>query len=218
MKIAVIGLGSVGLPLAFQFAQSGVRVLGLDVDTSKVDLLNQGKSYVENIASETVARIVKSGSFSASSDFSRIREVSAIIICVPAQLNRNCEPDSSYVNEPGKSIARHLKRGMLVVLESITYFGKTDEELREVLEIGSGLNAGKDFHFAFLVPRENPSSPDGQVGIIPKFIAGYTQDCLQKALELYSLGMRQVVPLPSCRVAEEAKIPENTSQGVKIAS
>src|SRR4051812_23310700 len=114
MKIAVIGLGYVGLPLSFQFARSGVTVLGLDIDTSKVDLLNQGRSYIKHIPSEAVAEIMKSGAFSASTDFSRIREVSAMIICVPTPLNKNREPDISYILETGKNIARYLKKGMLV--------------------------------------------------------------------------------------------------------
>src|SRR6266436_141963 len=149
MKIAVIGLGYVGLPLSFQFARSGVTVLGLDIDTNKVDALNQGKSYIKHISAESVADATKSGAFSASTDFSRIKEVSAIIICVPTPLNKNREPDISYILDTGKNIARHLKKGTLVVLESTTYPGTTDEDLREVLEIGSGLEAGRDFeHFA----------------------------------------------------------------------
>src|ERR1041385_8097569 len=118
MKIAVIGLGYVGLPLSFQFARSGVDVLGLDIDTAKVDLLNQGQSYIKHISPQAVSEIVRSGSFSASSDFSRIREVSAVIICVPTPLNKNREPDISYILETGKNIARYLQRDMLVVLES----------------------------------------------------------------------------------------------------
>src|SRR5437762_10633108 len=146
MKIAVIGLGYVGLPLSFQFARSGITVLGLDIDTAKVDSLNQGKSYIKHISSESVAEIVRSGGFSASSDFSRIREVSAIIICVPTPLNKNREPDISYILETGHNIARHLQKGMLVVLESTTYPGTTDSDLREVLEIGSVLELGRHCH------------------------------------------------------------------------
>jgi UDP-N-acetyl-D-glucosamine dehydrogenase len=138
MKIAVIGLGYVGLPLSFQFAKSGVAVLGLDIDTAKVDALNQGKSYIKHIPSEAVGEVVRSGTFSASSDFSRIREVQAIVICVPTPLNKNREPDISYILDTGRSVARYLQKGMLVVLESTTYPGTTDEDLREVLEIGSG--------------------------------------------------------------------------------
>ena len=217
MKIAIVGLGYVGLPLSFQFARSGMTVLGLDIDTSKVDSLNQGKSYIKHIPSESVAEIVRSGDFSASSDFSRIREVEAIIICVPTPLNKNREPDISYILETGKNIGRYLKRGTLVVLESTTYPGTTDENLREVLEIGSGLEAGRDFHLAFSPEREDPGNPDSKVAIIPKVVGGYTPACLQKAVELYAKAVKTVVPVSSCRVAEATKLLENTIRGVNIA-
>lgn len=217
MKIAVVGLGYVGLPLSFQFARSGVSVLGLDIDTAKVDLLNQGKSYIKHIPSEMVAEAVRSGSFSPTSDFSRIREVNAIVICVPTPLNKNREPDISYILDTGKNIARYLQKGMLVVLESTTYPGTTDEDLREVLEIGSGLEAGRDFHLAFSPEREDPGNPDSKVAVIPKVVGGFTPACLQKAVELYSLAVKTVVPVSSCRVAEAAKLLENTFRGVNIA-
>src|ERR1051325_10046025 len=217
MKIAVIGLGYVGLPLSFQFARSGVTVLGLDIDTNKVDALNQGKSYIKHISSESVVEATKSGAFSASTDFSRIKEVSSIIICVPTPLNKNREPDISYILDTGKNIARHLQKGMLVVLESTTYPGTTDQDLREVLEIGSGLEAGKDFYLAFSPEREDPGNPDSKVATIPKEVGGYTPACLEKAKHLYSQAIKTLVPVSSCRIAEAAKLLENTFRGVNIA-
>jgi len=217
MKTAIVGLGYVGLPLSLQFARSGVTVLGLDIDTSKVDLLNQGKSFIKHIAPETVAEAVKNGTFSASSDFSRIREVNAIIICVPTPLNKNREPDISYIVDTGKAIARHLQKGTLVVLESTTYPGTTDEDLREVLEIGSGLEAGKDFHLAFSPEREDPGNPDSKVATIPKVVGGFTPACLAKATELYSKAIKTIVPVSSCRAAEATKLLENTFRSVNIA-
>jgi UDP-N-acetyl-D-glucosamine dehydrogenase len=217
MKIAVIGLGYVGLPLSFQFARSGVTVLGLDIDTAKVDALNQGRSYIKHIPSESVVEVMRSGTFSASSDFSRLHEVSAIIICVPTPLNKNREPDISYILDTGRSIARHLERGMLVVLESTTYPGTTDEDLREVLEIGSGLEAGRDFNLAFSPEREDPGNPDSKVALIPKVVGGYTPACLEKAVALYSKAVKTVIPVSSCRVAEATKLLENTFRGVNIA-
>jgi UDP-N-acetyl-D-glucosamine dehydrogenase len=217
MKIAIIGLGYVGLPLSFQFARSGVTVIGLDIDTTKVDALNQGRSYIKHIESATVAEHVKSGSFSASSDFSRIAEVTAIIICVPTPLNKNREPDISYILDTGKNIARHLQKGMLVVLESTTYPGTTDEDLRAVLEIGSGLEAGRDFHLAFSPEREDPGNPNSQVAVIPKVVGGFTPVCLEKAIAVYSKAVKTLVPVSSCRVAEAAKLLENTFRGVNIA-
>src|SRR5215813_7565473 len=190
MKIAVIGLGYVGLPLSFQFARSGVVVLGVDIDTTKVDALNAGRSYIKHIPSEAVAEATRSGSFSATSDFSRISEVSAVIICVPTPLNKNREPDISYILDTGKSIARYLSPGMLVVLESTTYPGTTDEDLRAVLEVGSGLQAGKDFHLAFSPEREDPGNPDSKVAVIPKVVGGYTPACLERAKALYSRAIQ----------------------------
>ena len=217
MKTAVIGLGYVGLPLSLQFARSGVTVIGLDIDTKKVDLLNQGKSFIKHISSQAVTDAVKNGTFSASTDFKRIREVDAIIICVPTPLNKNREPDISYIIETGKAIARHLQKGTLVVLESTTYPGTTDEDLRAVLEIGSGMEAGKDFHLAFSPEREDPGNPDSKVAIIPKVVGGYTPKCLQLATELYSKAIKTIVPVSSCRAAEATKLLENTFRGVNIA-
>ena len=141
MKIAIVGLGYVGLPLSLQFARSGVDVLGLDIDPAKVDAIKAGKSYIKHIESSAIAEHAKSGKLSASTDFSRVREVEAVIICVPTPLNKNREPDISYIIETGKAIAPYLQKGALVVLESTTYPGTTDEDLRAVLEAGSKLKA-----------------------------------------------------------------------------
>jgi len=217
MKIGIIGLGYVGLPLSLQFAHSGVKVLGFDIDTHKVDALNQGQSYIRHIASETVAEAVKNGDFSATTDFSRVRQVKAVIICVPTPLNKNREPDISFIVETGKAIARYLQRGTLVVLESTTYPGTTDQDLREVLEVGSGMEAGKDFHLAFSPEREDPGNPDSKVARIPKVVGGYTPNCLEQARELYSKAIQTIVPVSSCRAAEATKLLENTFRGVNIA-
>jgi len=217
MKIGIVGLGYVGLPLSLQFARSGVTVLGLDIDTTKVDSLNQGRSYIKHITAEAIGTAVKDGTFSASTDFGRIREVNAVIICVPTPLNKNREPDISYIIDTGKAIARHLQKGTLVVLESTTYPGTTDEDLREVLEIGSGLEAGKDFQLAFSPEREDPGNPDSKVATIPKVVGGYTPACLAKATELYSRAIKTIVPVSSCRAAEATKLLENTFRGVNIA-
>ena len=192
-------------------------MLGLDIDTAKVDALNQGRSYIKHISADLVVEATRSGAFSASSDFSRIREVSAVIICVPTPLNKNREPDISYVLDTGRNIARYLQKGMLVVLESTTYPGTTDEDLREVLEIGSGLEAGKDFYLAFSPEREDPGNPNSKVAIIPKIVGGFTPACLEKATTLYSKAVKTLVPVSSCRVAEAAKLLENTFRGVNIA-
>jgi UDP-N-acetyl-D-glucosamine dehydrogenase len=217
MKAAIVGLGYVGLPLSLQFARSGVTVLGLDVDAAKVAALNQGKSYIKHIPGAAVAEVVQSGVFQASKDFSRIREVDAVIICVPTPLNKNREPDISFIIDTGRSIAPHLQKGMLVVLESTTYPGTTDEDLRQVLEAGSGLKAGQDFHLAFSPEREDPGNPDSKVALIPKVVGGFTPGCLEKAVALYSKAVKTVVPVSSCRAAEATKLLENTFRGVNIA-
>ena len=217
MKTAVIGLGYVGLPLSLQFARSGVAVLGLDIDSAKVDALNQGRSYIKHIPPEGIADAIQSGNFSASTDFGRIKEVDAVIICVPTPLNKNREPDISYILDTGKRIARHLQKGTLVVLESTTYPGTTDKDLREVLEVGSGLVAGRDFHLAFSPEREDPGNPDSKVAVIPKVIGGYTPACLEKAKELYSRAIQTIVPVSSCRAAEATKLLENIFRSVNIA-
>lgn len=216
-KIAIVGLGYVGLPLSLQFTRSGVSVLGLDIDATKVDALNQGQSYIKHIPADAIGQAVRSGTFSASTDFSRIKEVSAIIICVPTPLNKNREPDISYIIDTGKSLARYLQKGTLVVLESTTYPGTTDEDLREVLEVGSGLEAGKGFHLAFSPEREDPGNPDSKVAIIPKIVGGYTPTCLEKAKALYSKAIKTVIPVSSCRAAEATKLLENIFRSVNIA-
>src|SRR5580692_5783351 len=185
MKIAIVGLGYVGLPLSLQFARSGVDVLGLDIDPAKVESLNQGQSYIKHIESSAIAEAVKAGRFSASTDFSRVKETEAVIICVPTPLNKNREPDISYITDTGKALAPHLQKGMLVVLESTTYPGTTDEDLREVLEEGSGMKAGVDFHLAFSPEREDPGNALSKVESVPKVVGGYTPVCLEKAQTLY---------------------------------
>jgi UDP-N-acetyl-D-glucosamine dehydrogenase len=217
MKIAIVGLGYVGLPLSLQFGRSGVSVLGLDIDETKVKSLNQGRSYIKHIDSSAIAELLSSGNLSASTDFSRVKEVDAIIICVPTPLNKNREPDISYIVETGRNIAPHLQKGSLVVLESTTYPGTTDEDLRAVLEAGSKMKAGVDFHLAFSPEREDPGNPDSKVAIIPKVVGGYTPACLEKAKALYSKAIKTLVPVSSCRAAEATKLLENTFRGVNIA-
>jgi UDP-N-acetyl-D-glucosamine dehydrogenase len=217
MKVAIIGLGYVGLPLSLQFARSGVNVLGLDIDETKVDALEKGKSYIKHIPPEAVAEAVRAGTFAAATDFSRITEVDSVIICVPTPLNKNREPDISFITDTGRSIAPHLRKGVLVVLESTTYPGTTDEDLRQVLEVGSGLKAGLDFHLAFSPEREDPGNPDSKVALIPKVVGGFTPTCLEKAVALYSKAVKTVVPVSSCRAAEATKLLENTFRSVNIA-
>jgi UDP-N-acetyl-D-glucosamine dehydrogenase len=217
MKIAIVGLGYVGLPLSLQFARSGVDVIGLDVDQAKVAAIHAGKSYIKHIEGATIAEQVKGGRFRAATDFAEIRQTAAVIICVPTPLNKYREPDISYVLNTGRSLAPHLQRGMLIVLESTTYPGTTDEDLRKELEAGSGLRAGMDFYLAFSPEREDPGNPDSKVASIPKVVGGLTPACLEKAVQLYGRAIKTIVPVSSCRVAEATKLLENIFRGVNIA-
>lgn len=222
--IAIIGLGYVGLPLALRFAESGVRVIGLDTDPEKVLQINSGRSYIRHIDATTIIAARDDGLLEASTDFSRIVDVEAILICVPTPLNRHREPDLSYVLNTGRAIAPHLACGgfappqpKLVVLESTTYPGTTDTDLRAVLESGSSLKAGEGFHLAFSPEREDPGRRDHSVKTIPKIMGGYTPQCLQRCVEIYSRAVDAIHPVSSCRVAEATKLTENIFRSVNIA-
>jgi UDP-N-acetyl-D-glucosamine dehydrogenase len=215
--IAVIGLGYVGLPLSLQFAKTGSHVIGLDVDGAKIEAINGGRSYIKHVTDSVIAEAVEAGTLSASNDFSRVSSCDAVIICVPTPLTRTREPDLSYVLNTGAAIAPHLTPGILVVLESTTYPGTTDEDLRNVLEKGSGMKAGQDFHLAFSPEREDPGNPSSRVAVIPKVIGGYTPACLERAMQVYQRAINTLVPVSSCRAAEAAKLLENIFRSVNIA-
>jgi UDP-N-acetyl-D-glucosamine dehydrogenase len=217
MKIGIVGLGYVGLPLCLQFARNGVRVVGLDIDATKVEAINGGRSYIHHVPSEEIASQVKEGWLSASADFGRVGDCEAVVICVPTPLSRNREPDISFIINTAHAIAPHLKKGTLVVLESTTYPGTTDHELCAVLESGSGLKAGVDFALAFSPEREDPGNPNSKVAKIPKVVGGLTPTCLEKAVALYSRAVERVVPVSSCRAAEATKLLENIFRSVNIA-
>jgi UDP-N-acetyl-D-glucosamine dehydrogenase len=217
MKTAIVGLGYVGLPLAVQFTRCGVPVLGLDIDEGKCARLNAGESYIKHVPATDVALARTKGLLEASTDFSRVREADTIIICVPTPLNKSREPDMAHVFGTGKDLAPHLQKGQLVVLESTTYPGTTDTDLRAILERGSGLAAGRDFHLAFSPEREDPGNPESVLGHIPKVVGGLTPACLARAVACYRRAVDQVVPVSSCRVAEAAKLLENIFRAVNIA-
>ena len=216
-KIAVVGLGYVGLPLSLQFARSGVPVLGLDLDPDKIDLINRGESYLKHFSSNSIKEQVDGGRFEATTDSSRVSEVGAILICVPTPLNEYREPDLSYVLDTAENLAPHLPKGVLVVLESTTYPGTTEDELRMVLEEGSGMKAGVDFHLAYSPEREDPGREDASVKTIPKVVGGYTKACGDLAENLYGEAIDRIHRVSSCRVAEATKLLENIFRSVNIA-
>lgn len=203
--------------MALQFSKKGCRVLGLDIDANKVTALNNGESYIHHIAAEHVQEQVAAQRLSASTDFSQVSQCQAVVICVPTPLGKNREPDISYIIKTAEAFGPYLTKGTLVVLESTTYPGTTDEDLRKVLETQSGLKAGVDFHLAFSPEREDPGNPDSKVARIPKVIGGYTPACLDKAQALYLRAVENVVPVSSCRAAEATKLLENIFRSVNIA-
>ncbi|MCX8072470.1 MAG: nucleotide sugar dehydrogenase [Candidatus Binatia bacterium] len=221
--VGIIGLGYVGLPLAATFAEGGVAVLGFDIDRSKVEELRAGRSYIRHIESERLGKIVahqgprpSPGKFYPTADFALLRFCDAILICVPTPLSPNRDPDLSYVEKTGETIAEYLRPGQLVVLESTTYPGTTDEVLKTILE-RSGLRVGVDVHLAFSPEREDPNNPHFTTRTIPKLVGGVTEACTRVAAALYGAVLERVVPVSSARVAEAAKLLENIYRCVNIA-
>ena len=210
--LAVVGLGYVGLPLCIQFAKVGCRVLGLDIDAQKVDAISNGRSYIHHISSDSISKHIASQNFSASVDFSKVRLCKAVLLCVPTPLGKNREPDLSFIRRTGEQIAPHLAKGTLVVLESTTYPGTTDEDLRGVLEAGSGLTAGNRFSLGILTGTRGSRQPGSQVSRIPKVVGGFTPACLDKAVELYSGAIDTIVPVSTCRVAEATNCLRTSSE------
>jgi UDP-N-acetyl-D-glucosamine dehydrogenase len=215
-KIGVIGLGYAGLPLVLEFSKAGFQVRGFDIDPQKIKTLREGESYIKHIPSEKIKGLVEQGRFVPTSDFSGLKDVDCIIICVPTPLNRNREPDLSYVLNTTRTVAKYLRKGQLVVLESTTYPGTTDEDMRAVLE-ETGLKAGRDFYLAFSPEREDPNNKDFTTATIPKVVGGYTKQCLDAAKALYDSIVTKTVPVSSTRAAEATKLLENIYRAVNIA-
>ena len=214
--VGIIGQGYVGLPLALTFVDAGFRALGFDVDPAKVEALNRGESHIKHVGTDRVSAALKAGRFCATSDFARLAECDAILICVPTPLGRHREPDLSYVRDTASVVARHLRPGQLVVLESTTYPGTTDEELKPMLE-ASGLSTPEDFFLAFSPEREDPGNAMFSTATIPKLVGGVNAESTGVAAALYAAAVAQVVPVSSSRVAEAAKLLENIYRAVNIA-
>jgi UDP-N-acetyl-D-glucosamine dehydrogenase len=213
--VGVIGLGYVGLPLARAFVEEGVRVLGFDVDAAKIDLLRDGRGYIGHIGSDVVRSMLDLG-FDATADFDRLGEPDAVLICVPTPLTDTRDPDLTYVIESARAVARTLRRGQLVVLESTTYPGTTRDVVLPILE-ESGLKLGEDFLLAFSPEREDPGNPDFSAPTIPKVVGGIDAASRDAAEAVYSRIVIRVVPVSTAEVAEACKILENTYRAVNIA-
>ena len=212
--IGVIGLGYVGLPLSLRYAEAGFRVLGIDIDEAKVSRLNSGGSYIEHISAESIGKAIDNG-FEASSDFSRASEADALIICVPTPLNAYREPDLSFVLATADALLPHMHAGQVLSLESTTYPGTTDEELRPRLA-SRGLTPGQDVFLVFSPEREDPGNAHFDTRTIPKVCGGDTPACLQAGISLYSAAIDRVVPVSSTRAAELTKLLENIHRAVNI--
>jgi UDP-N-acetyl-D-glucosamine dehydrogenase len=215
-RVCIVGLGYVGLPLAEIFASKGFPVLGFDIDASKVQRLREGQSYIGHISSSRVEEMIRLGRFEPTADPAYFAKADAIVICVPTPLTEAREPDLSYIINTGRTIARRLRPGQLVVLESTTFPGTTEELLRPILE-ESGLQAGRDFFLAFSPEREDPGNPQYSARNIPKVIGGMDSTSRNLAVALYEKVVGGVVPVSSTRVAEACKILENTYRAVNIA-
>jgi len=214
-RIGVIGLGYVGLPLAVEFAKQGFDVTGLDVDGSKVDEINAGRSYIGDVTTESVAAAVRAGRLRATTDMSHLRHIDVIDICVPTPLRKTKDPDLSYVVQAVDAVKAHLRPGQLVILESTTYPGTTDEVVQPALE-EQGLKAGVDFHLAFSPERVDPGNQAYSTRTIPKVVGGVNALSTELACDLYGSIIETVVPVSSTQVAEMVKLLENTFRAVNI--
>jgi len=213
-RIGVLGLGYVGLPLVLRFAEVGYKVTGFDIDQTKVDKLNKCETYIERITSDIIRRAVNRG-FTATSDFSQCAEMEALIICVPTPLNKYREPDLTFVIATTEAVVPYLRKGQILSLESTTYPGTTEEELRPRME-ARGLKVGEDVFLVFSPEREDPSNPDYETRTIPKVCGGSTAACLEAGLALYGQAIEKVVPVSSTQTAEMTKLLENIHRAVNI--
>jgi UDP-N-acetyl-D-glucosamine dehydrogenase len=214
-RLGVIGLGYVGLPLAMEFERAGFHVTGIDTDLGKVAKLERGESYIQDVPGDWVREAVEKGTFTATADFSVLEGLDSVDICVPTPLRKTKDPDISYVRAAVVEIEKHLHKGMLIILDSTTYPGTTDEVILSRLE-RTGLKVGEDFYLAFSPERVDPGNSDWNTKNIPKVVGGVTPACTEHAVILYEQTLGPVVPVSSTRVAETVKLLENTFRSVNI--
>jgi len=216
-SVGIVGLGYVGLPLALAFYDQKFPVVGFDIDESKIEKLNRGESYIRHINGDKIKNLSESDLTSFTTDFNRLKDVDAIIMCVPTPLDDHREPDMSYVEGTTRAIAPHIRKGHLITLESTTYPGTTDELIRPICEEASGLKSGKDFYLAYSPEREDPGNPDFTTGTIPKVVGGDGADALEIANTLYGEVVVKTVPVSSTKAAEATKLLENIFRSINIA-
>jgi UDP-N-acetyl-D-glucosamine dehydrogenase len=214
-RTGVVGLGYVGLPLAVELAKAGFHATGIDLDGRKIQAIREGQSYIPDVSTADVKALTSAGKLDATTDFAVVRELDTINICVPTPLRKTKDPDMSYIVSAVEGIAKHLHPGMLIVLESTTYPGTTDEVVQPMLE-ATGLKAGTDFFLAFSPERVDPGNPTFQTHNVPKVVGGFTPTCAELAKDLYGSAIETIVPVSSTRVAEMVKLLENTFRAVNI--
>ncbi len=214
-RAGIVGLGYVGLPLAVEFARAGFHTTGIDLDERKTNAINEGRSYIPDVKTSDVQALHRAGTLDATTDFAVVRELDTINICVPTPLRKTKDPDMSFIVSAVEAVATHLHPGMLIILESTTYPGTTDEVMQPLLE-ATGLKAGVDFFIAFSPERVDPGNPDFQTHNVPKVVGGLTPACVQLASALYGSAIQTIVPVSSTRVAEMVKLLENTFRAVNI--
>lgn len=215
--IGIVGLGYVGLPLMWTFHKHGMPVLGFDIDSFKVNCVNDGKSYIKHLGPDMMSALAKSDRCGATTDFKRLSEVDAILLCVPTPLDEHREPDMTYVVKTTEAISHHLKKGHLVILESTTYPGTTEDVMVPILEENSGLKVSIDFYVAYSPEREDPGNPNFNTERIPKVVGGLGDDALALAKAMYDTAIVQTVPVTDCKTAEAVKLTENIFRSVNIA-
>jgi len=215
--VGIIGLGYVGLPLMWTFHKKGMPVLGFDVDKKKVDCVKNGTPYIKHLGDEMMGKLAKSDICDATTDFSRMQEADALLMCVPTPLNHHREPDMEYVEKTTRTVAEHLREGQLVILESTTYPGTTEDLIIPILEEKSGLKSGEDFYVAYSPEREDPGNPDFNTSKIPKVVGGHGNEALMLACAMYDTAIVQTVPVSNTKTAEAVKLTENIFRSVNIA-
>lgn len=216
-KIGIVGLGYVGLPLMWTFHKNGMPVVGFDIDESKIENLEKGIPYIKHLGSDMMKELSESDRCGVTSDFSKLSEVDSILMCVPTPLDAHREPDMSYVEETTKTVAKYLKKGQLVILESTTWPGTTEELMIPILENISGLSAKTDFYVAYSPEREDPGNKNFNTAKIPKVVGAFGKEALELSLAMYNTSIDKTVPVSDCKTAEAVKLTENIFRSVNIA-
>ena len=215
--VGIVGLGYVGLPLMWTFHQNNMPVIGFDIDEKKVDNLKNGIPYIKHLGTEMMEVLAASDKAHATTDFSRLNEADAILFCVPTPLDKHRESDMSYVENTTETVSKHLRKGQLVILESTTWPGMTEELMIPILEKNSGLKAGTDFYMAYSPEREDPGKPNFNTAKIPKVVGGHGDEALKLTTDMYDTAIVQTVPVSDCKTAEDVKLTENIFRSVNIA-